>query len=166
MAMAQPDLPHISHVAETIRLAVAPVFLLTGIGAFLNLCASRLARVIDRARAVEGLITRSRGPDHERYVNEIRTLDRRIRIVNICILLAVLSACMICLVVILLFAGQLFGNRFDTIIASLFVGAMACIAIGFALFIVETRIGSAVIRVRNEILHHQPEDEEKQSGSG
>ena len=159
MVMAQPDLPHISHVAETIRLAVGPVFLLAGIGAFLNVCASRLARVIDRARVVEGLVTQSRGPDHERYVNEIRTLDRRIGIVNVCILLSVLSACMICLVVILLFANQLLSSRFDTLVALLFIGAMTCIAIGYALFIVETRIGSAVIRVRNEILHHRAEDE-------
>lgn len=159
MVMAQPDLPHISHVAETIRLAIGPVFLLAGIGAFLNVCASRLARIIDRARVVEERITRSRGPEHERYVNEVRTLDRRIAIINISILLSVLSACMVCLVVILLFAGQLFGGRLDTVIALLFVGAMACIAVGYALFIVETRIGSAVVRVRNEILHHRAEDE-------
>jgi len=159
MAMAQPNLPHISHVAETIRLAVGPVFLLAGIGAFLNVCASRLARVIDRTRVVEGLIPRSRGPEHERYVSEIRTLDRRIGIVNRCILLSVLSACMVCLVVILLFANQLYPGRFDTLIALLFIGAMTCIAIGYALFIVETRIGSAVIHVRNEILHHKADGE-------
>ncbi|WP_284276963.1 DUF2721 domain-containing protein [Sphingobium jiangsuense] len=90
----------------------------------------------------------------------MRTLDRRIGYVNLCILLSVLSACMICLVVILLFANQLFGNRFDTVIALLFIGSMLCMGTGFALFIVETRIGSAVIRVRNEILHHKAEEEE------
>lgn len=153
------NLPHISLVAETIRLAVAPVFLLAGIGGFLNVCAGRLARVIDRARIVEGFVTGARGAEHERHLNEIRTLDRRIGIVNMCIMLSVLSACMVCLVVILLFAGQIFPNRLDTIIALLFVGAMLAIGIAFALFIVETRIGSAVVRVRNEILHHRAEEE-------
>jgi len=159
MPPGSSDLPHISLVAETIRLAVAPVFLLAGIGGFLNVCAGRLARVIDRARVVERLITRSRGAEHDRYVGEIRTLDRRIRIINQCIMLSVLSACMICLVVILLFAGQLFLNRLDTAIALLFVGAMLSIGGAFALFIVETRAGSAVVRIRNEILHHRAEDE-------
>jgi len=160
MPITGHELLPISHVGETIRLAVAPVFLLAGIGGFLNVCASRLARVIDRARVVENLITQTRGADHDRYVHEIRTLDRRIGYVNLCILLSVLSACMICLVVILLFANQLFGNRFDTVIALLFIGSMLCMGTGFALFIVETRIGSAVIRVRNEILHHKAEEEE------
>ncbi|OYW86808.1 MAG: hypothetical protein B7Z20_06565 [Sphingobium sp. 32-64-5] len=159
MAMIETDLSPLSHVADTIRLAVAPVFLLTAIGGFLNVCASRLARVIDRARAVEKLLTSSRGKDHDRYINEIRTLDRRIGIINFSILLSVLSACMICLVVILLFSNQLVGERFDTLIALLFIGSMLCMGAGFALFIVETRIGSAVIRVRNEILHHKPEEE-------
>ena len=41
------SLPQVSQVAQTIQLAVAPVFLLAGIGAFLNVCASRLARTGD-----------------------------------------------------------------------------------------------------------------------
>ena len=154
-----PALPHISHVAQTIQLSVAPVFLLAGIGGFLNVCAGRLARVVDRARVVEMLVTASRGQDHDRYLREIRTLDRRIQIVNNCISLAVLSACLICLVVIMLFANQLFSNQLDTLIASLFIASMVSVGIAFALFIVETRIGSQVVRVRNEILHHQADDE-------
>ncbi|MPT46812.1 MAG: DUF2721 domain-containing protein [Sphingobium sp.] len=161
MPLSPSDLPGISHVADTIRLATAPVFLLAGVGAFLNLCASRLARIIDRTRVVEDLITRTYGADHDRYVHEIRTLDRRINIVNFAILQGVIGACLICLVVILLFANQMFENRLDTTIALLFIGAMVAMATGFMTFIVETRISSAVIRVRNEILYHKAEDKNK-----
>lgn len=149
------DLPSVSNVAETIRLAVAPVFLLAGIGAFLNVCAARLARVIDRSRQLESRIDATSGEDHARILFELRTLDRRITIVNWCIFFAVLAACLVCLVVILLFAGQLLGNRFELSIALTFVGAMLSIALGYALFILETRIGSSVIRVRNELLNHR-----------
>ncbi len=45
-------------VAQVIQLAVAPVFLLAGIGAFLNVCAGRLSRIVDRARTVEPLLLR------------------------------------------------------------------------------------------------------------
>ncbi|MEZ5655474.1 MAG: DUF2721 domain-containing protein [Sphingobium sp.] len=148
-------LPHVSHVAQTIQLSVAPVFLLAGIGGFLNVCAGRLARVVDRARVVEDKIVDSHGADHDRLVDEIRTLDRRIGIVNLCILLTVLSACFICLVVMLLFANQLFDNRLETPIALLFVSAMLLIGLAFALFIIETRIGSRVVRVRTELLFHK-----------
>jgi hypothetical protein len=40
-------------VAHAIELAVAPVFLLTGIGAMLAVMTNRLGRVIDRARVLE-----------------------------------------------------------------------------------------------------------------
>jgi hypothetical protein len=151
-------IPHVSHVAQTIQLSVAPVFLLAGIGGFLNVCAGRLARVIDRARVVEDRIASARGAHHDRLVDEIRTLDQRMRIVNNCISLTVLSACLICLVVIMLFANQLFDNNLETPIALMFVGAMLSIGIAFALFIIETRLGSSVVRVRSEILHHREED--------
>ena len=150
-----PALPHISHVAQTIQLSVAPVFLLAGIGGFLNVCAARLARVVDRARVVETEITAARGQAHDRLLHEIQTLDRRIAICNNCILLAVLSACLVCAVVILLFANQIFGNRLDTLIAMLFVSSMLSVGVAFALFIIETRIGSRIVRVRNDILYHE-----------
>ena len=45
--------PEVSQVANTIQLAVAPIFLLAGVGAFLNVCAGRLSRIVDRARQLE-----------------------------------------------------------------------------------------------------------------
>ena len=41
-------------VAHAVQLAVAPVFLLTGIAAILSVMTNRLGRVIDRARVLEG----------------------------------------------------------------------------------------------------------------
>jgi hypothetical protein len=40
-------------VAHAIQLAVAPVFLLTGIAAILAVMTNRLGRIIDRARVLE-----------------------------------------------------------------------------------------------------------------
>ena len=40
-------------IAHAIQLAVAPVFLLTGIGAILAVMTNRLGRIIDRARVLE-----------------------------------------------------------------------------------------------------------------
>ena len=42
-------------IVHAIQLAIAPVFLLTGIGAMLGVMANRLARIIDRARALDQL---------------------------------------------------------------------------------------------------------------
>lgn len=152
-------MPQVAEVAHTIQLSVAPVFLLAGVGAFLNVCASRLARVIDRARTVEQLVLKSRGREHDRLIAEIRVLDRRITVVNTAIFLSVLSAVLICLVVVLLFAAELANVNFGTLIALLFIGSMVAIGAGFAAFIVETRLGSRIVHIRNEILYHEAEDE-------
>jgi hypothetical protein len=155
----------VSQVAHTIQLAVAPVFLLAGIVAFINVCASRLARVIDRARALERVVLETTGEEHDRAIDEIRVLDLRIKVVNRAILLSVLSALLVCTVVILLFASSLFDVNWGTVIALLFIGSMVSIGSAFAIFIQETRLGSRVIHIRNEILYHRAEEESGAKGS-
>lgn len=144
----------VSAVAQIIQLAVAPVFLLAGIGAFLNVCAGRLSRIVDRARSVEPMLLGARGTEHDRRLAEIRVLDRRMALVSWAIFLSVLAAVLICLVVILLFAASLTGAHIGTAVALLFIGCMISIGLGFAVFLWETRLGSRAVRVRTEILEH------------
>ena len=154
-----PDSPttSVTTVAQIIQLAVAPVFLLAGIGAFLNVCASRLARIVDRARNVEPRLLASRGQEHGRLQGEMRILDRRIRLVNRAIFLTVLAAVLICLVVVLLFAAGLTDAHYGTSIA-LLIASMVAIGSGFAVFLWETRIAARAVRIRTELLEHAPEE--------
>ena len=149
----------VSEVARIIQLAVAPVFLLAGIGAFLNVCASRLARIVDRARNVEAALFGSRGAEHDRLQSEIRILDRRMALVSQAIYLSVVSAVLTCLVVILLFAGSLVDAEFGTSIALLFIVTMIAIGLGFSVFLLETRIASRAVRIRNDVLEHQADED-------
>jgi hypothetical protein len=145
-------------VGDIVRQAVAPVFLLSGIGAFLNVCAARLSRIVDRSRQVEPLLLDSRGLEHERWLGEMHILDRRMALVSWAITLSVLSAVLICLVVSLLFAASLTRVHFGTAIALLFIGSMIAIGVAFSVFLVETRVGSRAVRVRSELLQHQVDD--------
>lgn len=153
-ALAGPTL-----VAQTIQLAVAPVFLLAGIGAFLNVAVGRLARVVDRARAVEDLVLKTRGRDHDRHVREIQKLARRMTVVNWSIGLAVASAITVAVVVILLFQTELVGARFGTAVAVLFILAMVLIVLALTAFLLEVLLAGRNIRIRNEILNHQAESD-------
>src|ERR1700755_1364610 len=128
----------VSTVADIIRLAVAPVFLLSGIGAFLNVCANRLSRIVDRSRKIGPLLLESRGDEHDRWIAELRTLDRRMRLVSWATALSVASAVLICLVVVLLFAASLIRTPLGREIALLFIGSMLAIGTGFAVFLIET----------------------------
>ena len=149
----------VTAVAQVIQLAVAPVFLLAGIGAFLNVCAGRLSRIVDRARTIEPLLIASRGTEHDRWLAEIRVLDRRMALVSKAIFFSVLAAVLICAVVVLLFAAGLTGAHFGTAIALLFIVCMVAIGIGFAIFLIETRVGSRAVRIRSELLQHEADQE-------
>lgn len=81
-------------------------------------------------------------------------------LVSQAIFLSVLSALLICAVVVLLFAASLTGAHFGTAVALLFIGSMIAIAAGFAIFLVETRIGSRSVRIRTELLEHQADEQE------
>ena len=148
----------VTTVAQVIQLAVAPVFLLAGVGAFLNVCAMRLARIIDRARGIEPRLLASRGGEHDRLRADLRVLDRRIVVVNWAIFASVLSALLICAVVVLLFAAGLTGAHFGTPIALLFIASMISIGAGFFIFLIETRMASRSVRIRNELLEHEVEE--------
>lgn len=150
----------VTEIAAIVQLAVAPVFLLAGIGAFLNVCAGRLARIVERARAVEPQLLGSRGAEHDRLQGEIRILDRRMALVSRAIWLSVLSAVLTCAVVVLLFAGSLLKAEFGTTIALLFIVTMIALGLGFAVFLLETRVASRAVRIRTELLEHQADERE------
>ena len=141
-------------VADIVRIAVAPVFLLSGIASFVNVCTSRLSRIVDRSRDIEPKLLSSRGAEHDRWLGELHVLDRRMSLVSWAISLSVLSAVLICAVVVLLFSASLTPLHVASTIAWLFIGSMIAIGLGFSIFLVETRVGSRAVRVRSELLQH------------
>jgi hypothetical protein len=144
----------VNTVAEIVRLALAPVFLLSGIGAFLNVLAARLSRIVDRSREVEPRLLASRGAEHDRWIADLKVLDRRMSLISWATGFSVTSAILTCLVVILLFAASLFRTRLGTEIAWLFIASMLTIGAGFAIFLIETTVAARAVRVRSELLQH------------
>jgi hypothetical protein len=151
--LPQSDLS-VSTVAEIVRLALAPVFLLSGIGAFLNVLASRLSRIVDRSRQIEPLLLASRGAEHDRWIGDLVILDRRMSLISWATGLSVASAVLTCLVVVLLFAATLTRTHLGDAIALLFIASMLTIGAGFAIFLIETTIAGRAVRIRSELLQH------------
>lgn len=149
------ELPAISSIAQTIQLAIAPVFLLAGIGAILNVLAGRLARVVDRSRVLEERHAASTGEEHQRTVRELRIIDRRMRLANAAIALMVASAIVVCLLVALLFVTQLAGLAFRVAVAIAFVLSMALLIAGLILFLIEINVALSGLRVREELLERE-----------
>lgn len=152
-----PDLS-VNTVAEIVRVALAPVFLLSGISAFVNVLAARLSRIVDRSRQIEPQLLASRGAEHERWVGDLKVLDRRMLLINWATGLSVTSAVLTCLVVVLLFAANLIRTHLGTEIAWLFMASMLTIGAGFAVFLIETTVAARAVRIRSELLQHKVED--------
>ncbi len=139
-------------IAETIQLSLAPVFLLVATGSILNVVAGRLARVVDRARNLMTQHADSRGSEHQRIVEELRLLDRRMDIINWSIGLAVACGITVCLMVAMLFfvgAGHL---DLGFAVSAAFIIAMALLLSSLLLFLIEVRLAIRTIHVPMELL--------------
>lgn len=141
----------VTTVANIIELAIAPVFLLAGIGGILNVLAHRLARVVDRARAVEAEYDGLEDAARIRAVREMAMLDRRMAVVNHAISACTASALFVCLVVAILFVADFAEIRFGRPIAVIFVIAMGLLIVGLILFLYEIRLAMRSLRDRRKL---------------
>ena len=147
----------VSAVAHVIQLAVAPVFLLSAIGAILNVLAGRLGRIFDRARVLEAValkaVAANPRPEAPDLVStELSTLARRARLISHSITLCTVTACLICAVIVVLFAGAFLNRDTSPEVASLFVGAMVVFLIALLLFLREILLATATLRIGLEHL--------------
>ncbi len=141
-----------SDIAHTIQIAIAPVFMLAGIGSLLNVVVQRLGRVVDRARVIEATVAELPAAEHDRAVAELRVLDRRMTLANWSVFLCTSSACAICLVIAALFIAQLSGLGYARSTAFAFIIAMSLLIVGMILFLLEVRVALLSVRVRVELL--------------
>ncbi|MXO89296.1 DUF2721 domain-containing protein [Pontixanthobacter aquaemixtae] len=134
-------------IAETIQLSLTPVFVLVAISSILNFLTTRLGRVVDRSRHLRDRHGETEGPEHDLLVSEIRSLARRIELVNRAMLLLVLSGLTIGSTVVILFVGGFSGNNLDQLAAGAFIVAIVLMLIGLIMFLLETREASASLRI-------------------
>ncbi len=133
-------------LASIIQIAVAPVFLLAGIAGFLNVMSGRLGRIVDRARVVERRVTTLTDSGKlERASRELRTLWRRVTIINWSIGMCTASALMVCVVVVGLFAGDFWSVHIETFVVVTFVLAMLLLIAALLLFIKEVQLATRVL---------------------
>ena len=134
-------------IAHAIQLAVAPVFLLTGIGAILAVMTNRLGRIIDRARVLEAHL----GSASPKLVTTFRTdlaiLSRRAKLISRAITLCTTTALLICTVIAVLFLSGFL--RFDATVpvAALFIAAMVSFFLGLLWFLREIYLATVNLRI-------------------
>src|ERR1700757_772644 len=96
--------PDIVDLPRAIQLALAPVFLLSGIAGLLGVMTARLARIMDRGRAfAEGRVSFV-SADAASMALEGRMLETRRHLTSVAITAATIAALSVCLVIAELFA--------------------------------------------------------------
>jgi hypothetical protein len=132
----------ITSLAHVIQLAVAPVFLLTGVGAILSVLVHRLGRVVDRFRALEV------GDDAPATTQaEMSILERRARLIHWAIGFCTGCALLVCVVIATLFVGAITSVEMPSVIAMLFITAMLLLVIGLLYFLREIALATGNIHV-------------------
>ena len=139
-------------IAQTIQLALAPVFVLVAIGNILNILTSRLGRVVDRARSLQDRHVATNGPEHDRGVVEMRAVDRGIRLITDAIRVLVISGLAIGCTVAVLFLQELAGVHLQRVAAGTFLIAVGLLMWGLVLFLRETQVAAAQLQIPRDLL--------------
>jgi hypothetical protein len=137
----------ITAIAHVIQLAVAPVFLLTGVAALLGVLTNRLARIIDRARVLEERLGVLGDTERAASEGDLRTLSARARHINRAISLSVTCALLVCAVVAALFGGAFLEEDVSGLIGLVFIAAMVSLIGALVSFLLEIYIATRSLRI-------------------
>jgi len=138
----------IGDIGHIIQLAIAPVFLLTGVCTDLLVLTNRLARIIDRSRVLEDRLDIGYS---DVYLNELDVLYRRSHLINTAITLSTACGLLICLVIAMLFLGDITNISLEKYIAGMFVVAMLALIGSFVFLLREIFIASAAMRSHRHV---------------
>jgi len=142
-----PEMSDVSAVAHVIQLAVAPVFLLSGIGAMLAVMTNRLGRVIDRARLLEARLTGA-SPELLKAVHaDLAMLSRRAKLIGRAITLCTITALLVCTVIAILFSSAFLHFDASIPVALLFIAAMLAFFLGLLWFLREIFVATGSLRI-------------------
>jgi hypothetical protein len=134
-------------VAHAIQLAVAPVFLLSGIGAMLVVMTNRLGRIIDRARLIEQRLENAAAQSLGAYNGELAVLSKRAKLIGRAITLCTATALLICTVIAVLFLSASLGLEGAIPVSLLFIAAMLTFFLGLVVFLREIYLATVNLRI-------------------
>jgi hypothetical protein len=138
---------NLGDVAHAIQLALAPVFLLTGIAGILNVMAGRLARIIDRGRH----LTEHPMPEPLALLRnvdlELASLEQRRHLASSAITACTLSALLVCTVIAALFVEVLLQVELRVLVGLVFTASTVALVVGLAYFLREVHLATQTVRI-------------------
>jgi hypothetical protein len=130
-------LSNLGDIAHVIQLAIAPVFLLTGVGTLLAVLSNRLGRAVDRSRVLENLVPQMAGDALAFAQAELTLISRRTRLIYGAVVLAVTCALLICVLIAVAFIDAFMTINLAKLMGALFVLAMLALIASLGAFLRE-----------------------------
>jgi hypothetical protein len=126
-------------VQQVVQLSLAPAFLLSGIGAVMNVIMSRMIWISQRIENIEEKMDTQRTAKQAR---EVGWLMRRRKLMQGAIMFSTAAAVMISAVIMLLFVSAYITSQIGTLIAAMWVLTMLLLVTGLGFFLFETRLAA------------------------
>jgi high-affinity Fe2+/Pb2+ permease len=133
-----------------IQQALTPVFLIVGMGTFLNSLTSRLARIVDRVRWFD--LPDAVNCCQQKRQQELKALARRMRWANWAINLLCGAAVVVCINIFLIVIQGYFATILTSWIVGSFVSTLALLALGLICFFIEVSIATTSLRVSEPLI--------------
>ncbi|MBK6495410.1 MAG: DUF2721 domain-containing protein [Gemmatimonadetes bacterium] len=134
-------------LAHAIQLALAPVFLLTGIAGILNVMTGRLARIIDRGRYLTERELPPAMVASSAYRVELASLEFRRHLASSAIAASTLSALLVCVVIASLFVQVLLQVELRWVVGAMFTGSTLALVVGLGYFLREVHLATKTVRI-------------------
>lgn len=139
------NFPEVQSVSIAIRDAVAPVFLLTGVGSILGVLVNRLGRAVDRARILYAMDTENA----LKHQGEFKIIVRRTTWIRRSIGLITLAALCVSVSIVSLFVEVKLALNSPDFIALPFIAAMTFLILGLLCFLREIQLASREVGFLN-----------------
>jgi len=142
-----PPETRISAIAHVIQLAIAPVFLISGVATLLSVLTNRLGRIVDRARVLEAKLDFPDETQKAQALEELLRLSTRARLVNLAITFGTICALLTCVTIAALFTGTFVEINLSRAITVLFIAAMFSLFLALMTFLREVITATRGLRI-------------------
>jgi hypothetical protein len=141
-----PESP-ITAIAHVIQLAIAPVFLISGVATLLSVLTNRLGRVVDRARVVEAELQSIDPAQKKEVCEELARLSTRATLINSAVIFCTICALLTCITIATLFTGTFLPVNLSKLITVLFIAAMLSLFLALLSFLREVISSTRPLRI-------------------
>jgi len=141
----------IDQLTRILQASITPVALISGVGLILLSMTNRLARTIDRARALSEKLLLATEDEAEALSVQIRILYRRSKILQLSISLASVSILLASMIILCLFAMYSFQARLSVLVVVFWWLGMVCLVSSLILFIHDITLNLRALRLSLDI---------------